>query len=160
VRVGAIGLLWLSFMAVWAPTLAGIFRRRLRDLLDAHKFKQVDLAKALKISQARVSKILKYDAEAASVSLDRLADIAHFLSVSPAELVRHPHDQAMTLTETESKLIELVRQLPEDQRGNLLNLLAFTFSARQEASQERALLRVLRANLAREMAERFPQTKR
>jgi transcriptional regulator with XRE-family HTH domain len=159
-RASYAGLLWLSVMAVWLPTLASIFRRRLRDLLDARHAKQVDLARAVDLSQGRLSSILKYDKHAATITIDRLAAIATFFSVSPAELVRHPHDQAMTLTDTEAKLIELVRQLPEDQRVNLLNLLSFTFSTRQEASQERALLRVLRANLAREMAERFPQKAR
>lgn len=154
VRTIAVGLLLLSVMAVWAPTLPSLFRRRLRSLLDTQRVRQVALAEALELSQARISKILKTDAEAGTITIERLEHLARFLRVSPAELLRGQDDAAVVLTKTESDILSLIREMPAEQQSTLHNLLAFTFSARQEARHERALLRTLRANMARELEQK------
>lgn len=146
------GLLCVLGMTALASTLPGTFRRRLREFLEKQSLRQGAVGKALGISQGRISRILKYDAEAGTVTVERLGALAKLLHVSPAELVREAADSAATLTPREAAILSLIREMPEEQQQTLHSLLAFTFSARQEARQERALLRVLRANLARELS--------
>lgn len=133
----------LLVTVMYMPTLAAQFRRRLRDQLAAANRTQTALAAHLDLDGGQVSRILKFDQTAGQVTLNRLAAIALFVGDVPANLVRLTDDEPVSLTATERELLDLIRLLPEEQKGLLAKWLAFVFPERQSAQKERAMMRAL-----------------
>lgn len=130
------------------PTLATVFRQRLREELARIHRTQTALADYLKLDGGQVSRILKYDQAAGATTVARLESIAAFLRMPPSNLLRVADDEPVMLTEIERELLELIRMLPDTQQQNLSAWLAYVFPERRGALAERAVLRQL--NLARQ----------
>lgn len=137
------GLVCMCYADTPMGSLGAVFRRRLRDLLESHHRPAGKLAKHLDVDPGRLSKILKYDSEAATVKLERLEAIAEFFGESPANLIRIADDEPMVLSEVERELLALIRLLPDEQKGLLARWLEFVFPERHKASTERAMMRSL-----------------
>lgn len=146
-----LGLLLVPVMGVWTMSLAGVFRRRLRDLLETKDLTQVALATHLKLDQGRISRILKYDHAAGTVPVQRLEDMAGFLGVPPADLLRSPEHMPLDLTPDELDVIKYFRMLPANLRGHLIGFLRGMFAPLEKAREQQQMNRILRASLNREM---------
>lgn len=133
-------------------SLPGHFRRRLRDLLETQSRAQAALATYLHLDQGRVSKILKHDAAAGTVTVHRLEEIGRFFQVPPVDLLRSPGAMPLELSDTESELIGLVRLLPQPQQENLVTMLDYFFKPRREAQAEKRALAMLRTSMERQLA--------
>ena len=142
----------MALMAA-APTLAATFRRRVRDLLESSDRTQRALAAHLRVDASHVSRMLKFDAVAATTPIDRVEAVADFFGVPTVDVIRDPEDAPLALATNERDLIELFRLLPETQRGNLLAMLTYIFEPRRAANAERRALALLRASMARTLAE-------
>lgn len=133
----------LIVTVIHMPSLAALFRRRLRDQLALTHRSQTALADHLDLDKSQVSRILKYDNAANAVRVGQIEAIAVFVSESPANLLRTEDDEPVSLSPVERELLELIRMLPDEQKGLLAKWLAFVFPERHAAKQERAMMRAL-----------------
>jgi transcriptional regulator with XRE-family HTH domain len=132
------------------PTLASIFRRRLRDAFAVTQMTQTAFAEGIQLSGSQVSRILKQDAAAGSVTIQRVDAIAAALRVPPSNFFRLSEDDAMVLTDRELEILELVRMLPDDQQTNLIAWLTYVFPERRTRKAEMAVMRQLNEARQRE----------
>ena len=137
-----------------APDLANQLRIKIRRLMEEHGITQAELATRLEVSRPRISQILKSSRDLqATLTVDRLEILADTFGMSAPALLLGESEAQEALTGDERSLIELFRLLPETQRGNLLAMLTYIFEPRRAANAERRALALLRASMARTLAE-------
>ena len=104
-------------------------KERLKQILEARNMRSAQLAQAAGLSTSTVDDIIKGKTNELNIGVDKMLKIANALGVSVESLYDRddpnkkasPHVQ--TLTEGETILIELFRQIPEDAQKMYLEVL-------------------------------------
>ena len=155
--------LLLLVAGVYVPGLAAKLRRRIRALLEDRGETQIALARRVRrrtgradggyLGKSQMSRILKYDEHASAVCIAQIEDMASFLTVPPADLLRTGEEETMSLSAQEHTLIEYFRMLPDEQKYSLIGWLEWTFKPRREANAARHQLAILQASIQRQIAD-------
>jgi transcriptional regulator with XRE-family HTH domain len=98
--------------------------KRIRTERIERKISQEELAKALSTTKQA---IYKYENDiVTNIPMDKVAKIAELFNVTPAYLMgwdeKEPSPAELELTEGEKMLIELFRQIPEEQQQVFLEM--------------------------------------
>lgn len=133
------------------PTLAATFKRRMRSLLEAQSLTQTALSKHLKLDQGQVSKILKFDHKAATVTVQRLESLGVFFGLPPSDLLRSPDAMPVELTPDENEVLGYYRMLSPALKGHMLGFLRGMFTPLKQAKIVQRQNAIIRASLSREI---------
>jgi hypothetical protein len=132
-------------------------RQRIRDWLEGEghggKKRLADAVSSRyghKKGQSWVTGIVKGPGnKGQDLRLSDLDDVAEVMGVAPGELVRHPDKHCLEVTETEFRILQYVRAMPDTIRAGYVNWLDYLFKFKQTAMTEQSKERDRRTKRAR-----------